>query len=101
MWPPKFRAVENAFVGYGINPKTKRRCKMYRCASCGGHFPMKQIKADHIDPVVGPEGFVDWNTFIDRLYVEVDGFQAVCETCHQKKTNAERVARSNHKKQHE
>lgn len=93
MWPPKYKSVEKAFVGYGINPATKRRCKMYRCNSCANEFPLKQIKADHIIPVVGPEGFVDWNTFIARLYVEADGFQAVCEGCHNAKTKQEREAR--------
>lgn len=93
MWPPKFKSIEKAFIGHGINPATNRRCKMYRCACCGQDFPQKQIKADHIVPVVGPEGFIDWNTFVARLYVEVQGFQAVCEGCHKEKTNAERNAR--------
>lgn len=97
MWPPKFKSVDKAFVGYGVNPRTKRKCKMYRCADCSESFPLKQVKADHIIPVVGPEGFTDWNTFIARLYVEEDGFQTLCEACHNKKTNDEREARKNRK----
>jgi len=96
MWPPKYVCIEKAFVGHGINPATKRRCKMHRCAECTKSFPVKQVKADHIIPVVGPEGFVDWNTFISRLYVEADGFQCVCEACHKKKTESERIARKEH-----
>ena len=93
MWPPKYASVNRSFVGYGINPKTKRKCKMYLCNSCNNKFPLKEVKADHIIPVVGPEGFIDWNTFIKRLYVEMEGFQTVCEKCHKAKTNAERQAR--------
>lgn len=101
MWPPKYESVAKAFVGYGINPATNRKCKMYRCADCGNQFPLKQMKADHIIPVVGPEGFVDWNTFVARLYVEVDGFQAICEGCHKKKTESERQARKDYKNENE
>ncbi len=72
---------------------------MYRCASCGNSFPMKQVKADHIIPVTGPEGFVDWNTFINRLFVEVDGFQTLCEGCHDKKTKSENDERKALKQQ--
>jgi 5-methylcytosine-specific restriction endonuclease McrA len=100
MWPPKYTCIAKAFVGHGVNPATNRKCKMYKCASCAASFPAKQMKADHITPVVGPEGFVDWNTFIARLYVEADGFQAVCEVCHNKKTKEEREARKNHNNEH-
>lgn len=97
MWPPKFICIEQAFVGYGINPKTKRRCKMFACASCGNHFPQKEMKADHIEPVVPITGFTDWNTFISRLFVEAPGFQALCESCHSVKTKQEGEARKAHK----
>lgn len=98
MWPPKYACFEGAFVGMGINPATKRRCKMYRCAGCEGSFPLKSMKADHIEPVVGPQGFVDWNTFIARLFVEKEGFQVLCKTCHDAKSEQENAARRSAKK---
>ena len=52
------------------------------------------MKADHIIPVVGPEGFVDFNTFITRLFVEKDGYQALCEECHKSQTDKERAGRA-------
>lgn len=52
------------------------------------------MKADHIIPVVGPEGFIDFNTFITRLFVEKDGYQALCEKCHAQITNKERAGRA-------
>lgn len=92
-WPQKYVCIEKAVVGYGINPKTNRRCKMHRCAECGGEFPAKQMQADHIIPVIGEEGFKDWNTFIERLYCEADGFRAICRDCHAVKTKQENAAR--------
>lgn len=95
-WPPKYEVIKRAKVGYAL----------YRCAICGGIGPptlppkegnknrIKNIVADHIDPVVDPSvGFVDWNTFIARLFVEVDGFQAVCNSCHTVKTQEENQMR--------
>lgn len=50
---------------------------------------VKNILADHIEPVVDPHvGFVDWNTYIERMFIE-EGFQAICYECHSTKTKAE------------
>ena len=50
---------------------------------------------DHILPVVCPNvGFVDWNTIIERLFCEEDGFQLLCHECHMEKTSFERKKRS-------
>lgn len=39
--------------------------------------------ADHKHPVVDvDDGFVDWNTYIARMYVESDAFDAICVGCH-------------------
>ena len=46
---------------------------------------------DHIDPVVDPKvGFVDWTTYIERMFVEEDGLQILCKECHDKKTRFEK-----------
>ena len=63
---------------------------LYKCAHCGGGFKRAEINIDHIQPVIDPlTGFVDWNTFIERLYCGVDGLQILCEPCHQTKTTEE------------
>jgi hypothetical protein len=36
---------------------------------------------------------IRWNTFIARLYVEKDGFQAICKDCHKTKTKQENQER--------
>lgn len=94
-WPQKYEAVKRAFVEYGINPATGRKCKLHRCSACRDLFPQNGVQADHIIPVVGPEGFVSWDRFIQRLFCEADGFKILCKACHSKVTNEEREARRN------
>lgn len=66
---------------------------LYVCSICKEPTRSKNIQVDHIEPVVGPEGFVDWNTFIERLFCDKDGFQAVCKFCHSLKTKDENAER--------
>lgn len=66
---------------------------LYTCAICKQPTRSKNIQVDHIVPVVGSEGFVDWDTFIERLFCEKEGFQAVCKCCHSDKTKSENAER--------
>lgn len=82
-WKPKHDAIKRAFIGYGLNPKTGHKCKLHRCEKCSGTFAQGDMVADHKQPVVGVEdGFIDWNTYIARMFVESDGFDAICVGCH-------------------
>lgn len=96
-WEPKYRCINAAFVGPGINPATGHKCKLHRCPECLELFPQNGMAADHVTPVVGMEGFQDWNTFIERLFVDSKGFRAVCKACHKQISNDERSARANFK----
>jgi hypothetical protein len=50
---------------------------------------------DHIVPVVDPiRGFVDWDEYIDRLFVEMDGYRCLCKQCHAAVTAKQREART-------
>lgn len=93
-WPCRYESIKRAKVGYGL----------YKCDLCGTIGPptlapeegkksrRNNATADHIHPVVDPHvGFVDWNEFIARLYVEVDGFQCLCYECNKAKM-AEEIA---------
>ena len=92
-WGPKQQCVKNARIRRGV----------YKCEGCGEEGPAtlpplegnkrrrKNIVADHIDPIVCPyDGFIDFNTWISRGFVELSGFQALCWQCHTDKTNEER-----------
>jgi hypothetical protein len=101
-WPPKYTAIQNAYVGTKVNVRTQRTAKHYRCNICEGHFPASEIQVDHIDPVIDPSvGFVDWDTVIERMFCEVEGFQVVCKPCHKIKTDAEKASAKLRKKNNE
>ena len=95
-WEPKNEAIRKACVGDGINPRTGRKCKLHQCPQCGELFPRSEIRADHVVPVVGPEGFTTWDSFIERLFCEADGFSAICDGCHKRITEHERKLRAAH-----
>jgi 5-methylcytosine-specific restriction endonuclease McrA len=88
-WAPKYECKKRARVGRN----------QYVCASCGKTVGNKSIRVDHITPVVDPvHGFVGWDQFIDRLFVEIDGYQAICLACHEDKTTKEREVRKLNRK---
>lgn len=93
-YPPKQQCIENAYTETKINPKTGRKAKHYKCAKCKKSFPRTEVQGDHIEPIVCPtEGFVDWNTWIERAYTEILNFQCLCKPCHSIKTKEERKKR--------
>lgn len=89
-WPPKFRVLAKAMVGSFVNAKTGRKALHYKCAQCAEVFPGKEVQVDHKKPVIAKEGFVDWDTYIDRLFCEDANLQVLCLECHKAKTNEER-----------
>lgn len=89
-WSPRRQAIVRARVERG----------QYRCACCDGLFGPKEINVDHIYPVVDEEdGFLDWNTYIDRLFCAVEGYQVLCKTCHGAKTFLEQEIRKQVKRE--
>jgi hypothetical protein len=86
--------LKAAFVGRTINKETGKLAQHYKCADCKGNFPAASVVVDHIDPVVDTmTGFVDWDTYIERMYCEADGLQVLCKPCHKEKTALERKER--------
>jgi 5-methylcytosine-specific restriction endonuclease McrA len=64
----------------------------YLCAICNNLFGPKEIQVDHRDPVVVGK-FIDWNTFIDRLFCEKENLQVLCHECHKAKSDEENKSR--------
>ena len=89
-WAPINNVKKAANVSRGV----------YFCSCCKQRVPptvkvgkkrVKNIFVDHIEPIVDPEvGFVDWDTFIERLFCEEDNLQLLCGFCHDQKTLKER-----------
>lgn len=89
-WPPRKLAYTSARVSRG----------QYTCAHCKNIFRPKEIDLDHIDPVINPQtGFVDWNTYITRLFIPQNGYQVLCKRCHKTKTHdTENVVRDEYER---
>ena len=92
----------------------------YKCSSCGELNKLRlpvgktltkkntyKVKYknltyfDHIIPVVDPkEGFKDWYTYWERLYVSPEEWetrlQVLCHICHKDKTDEEKALRAEH-----
>ncbi len=101
-WPPKFQAINNAYVGKKINPKSGREAKHYKCNCCWGEFPASEIQVDHIQPVIDPfVGFISWDEVVKRMFCEMEGFQVLCKPCHKEKTNVERHKAKERRKNNE
>lgn len=92
-WPPKYNTLNSACVGQKINEKSGRLAKHYKCKKCKQDFPAKDVTVDHIKPVVGPEGFVSWDLFIERLFCPEKNLQVLCKSCHSIKTKKETTKR--------
>lgn len=89
-WKPRTDVLKLARVEKG----------RYLCSGCEQIVPVtvindkgkrvKNLEVDHVVPVVDPEeGFVNWDTFIRRLFVEPEGFRVLCRDCHSKVTQAQ------------
>lgn len=98
-WPPKFKALKAAYVGRKTNKKTNKLAMHYSCAHCTRHFVAVDVQVDHIFPVVSPQtGFVDWETYIHRMFCEKENLQVLCKPCHSIKTSLEKEERKEHGK---
>lgn len=106
-WPEKYASLNRAYVKDGTNPQTGKKCKLHKCEECGSLNPKGQMQADHTEPVVPVDGqwgdttrFLgyNFNELLPRLFIESDGYGALCKPCHKAKTAEERKQRQQHKK---
>jgi hypothetical protein len=100
-WPPKYKVKSKARVERGLY-----RCEGYNREAHvvpaslppkpGNKRRIDNVLVDHIVPVVCPNmGFVDWDSFIDRLFCDSSGLQVLCHECHLAKTADEKIVRKN------
>lgn len=73
--------------------KGKRHKYEYLCANCKGWFKDKEIAVDHIQPAGSLKSAKDLELFIERLFVEEEGLQCLCKSCHKNKTYFERYGK--------
>ena len=60
-----------------------------QCNHCKEWFKESDTQVDHIIPCGSLKNSKDIAGFLERLTTE-DGFQVLCTTCHQEKTNKEK-----------
>jgi len=73
------------------NQSSNKRLKWeVQCAKCENWFPDKEIKCDHIIGAGSLNSFEDLPEFCKRLFCEVDGYQMLCDPCHNIKSQEER-----------
>jgi len=98
MWPGRTKALQAARVERGL----------YKCAMCEGKFKKGAYHLDHIDSVVPINGGnrrkddpkrVDFNLYIDRLFVGPEKYQVLCIACHASKTACEDQMREFYKQE--
>lgn len=82
-WKPSEVCIEKTKLARGIHecPICKRICKR------------KEMKKDHIEPVIPLSGFTTWDDVINRMFVGEEGWQAICTECHSEKTKKENEQR--------
>ena len=110
-WAPRNRAKSTYRVDKALHKCAK--CDIY-CyeGSSKKNFEALQIKygidklvferghMDHIEPAINPEkGWENWDVLIEqRMFPEEEGWQHLCTTCHQVKSNIENKTRRDTKK---
>lgn len=97
-WPPRYTALNDAFVEKAINPSTGRLAKLYRCQKCEQLFPQSGMEVNHIEPVIPVTGFDSWDGVVARMFCEKDGLEVLCRTCHKVVTSEENKQRKEYKK---
>jgi len=86
-WKPVYICEQNARRKYkGPNKKQKYE---YQCNLCKKWFPKKEVSIDHINPVGSLSSYDDLPGFVERLFVEQEGLQLLCNKCHSNKTKSE------------
>ena len=80
-WGERSKAIKNARVERG----------RYLCAMCGNReLKNGEYVLDHVSPVVDLSGWDgNWDTYINRMFVKAEGFQVLCNPCHDIKTDME------------
>jgi 5-methylcytosine-specific restriction endonuclease McrA len=88
-----------------VNLKTGKENMASKCEVCETLIFEKELKVDHIEPIVPVEGWgdttewlgVNWNEYLSRMFVESDGLQGICKPCHDIKTKQENKQRKDAK----
>jgi hypothetical protein len=89
-FPNRSIALEKAKRGKMRNRHTGRMAEHYECFKCGILEPLSHTHVDHNPPVVCPKtGFVNFDTYIERMFAPPKVWRVSCKPCHAKITGKE------------
>jgi len=83
--------IKDCLAAARVPAPTGMRVKhLYKCAKCGGLFPLKEVAADHIVDVGALPSLDELGEWSKRLFCDIDNLQTLCDGCHATKTYAAR-----------
>ena len=88
-WKPIAQCKADARRKYS-GPNKRQRWE-YQCAKCKKWWSEKNINVDHILPAGSLQCANDLPGFVERLFIEVEGLQVLCVSCHDAKTKKEKM----------
>jgi hypothetical protein len=89
-WVGRYSAFNGSKVG-----RNQYKCEM--CPEDVVHG-RKDVQLDHRIPIVPVEGWDGFDNYIDRLFVEKEGFAVLCKPHHKEKTVKENAIRKENRK---
>lgn len=97
-WPPRNEVLREAKTEKKTNVNTGRIAQHYKCSGCSKDFPAKEVRIDHIHPIVDVrKGFETWDIYIGNMYCGKDKLQVLCLSCHKDKSENERQLRKDYR----
>lgn len=97
---PKLRSASYRWKFRSEAIKKARKSRgLYECAICKTELKNGEYVLDHKEPVVPLEGWdgKDWTQYIRRMFCKTEGFQLICEPCHDVKSDTEDQIRKMHR----
>jgi hypothetical protein len=85
-WPPiqyVLLSARRKYIGKNKNQKWE-----YKCFTCKGWFPRKQVQVDHINDCGTLKTYEDLIEFVSTLFCEEDELIILCKECHEKRHKA-------------
>ena len=82
-WPARAAAIARV-KRKAINGKPRQKWQ-YQCEECLHWFAREEVEADHTVPCGSLKSFSDASGFLERLFVESDGFLVLCGPCNKVK----------------
>lgn len=87
-WLPKMQKLEEQKTKY---TGTDKRIKwLYKCEICAKLVKRSEIEVDHITNCGGMNSYEKLVPWCQKAFVEKEGFQVICKSCHKIKTAEER-----------